>query len=128
MDAFPRVAAFVEAACAAAGLERADCLRVTLAVEELFTNTVTHGHGGDSDAPVTLTAETAPGLLRLAYEDTAPPFDPLAAVPSPDGRTDPAARPVGGLGVLLVTRLARDVAYARAGDCNRITLVVGGDA
>lgn len=52
MDAFPRVAAFVEAACVAAGLERADCLRVTLAVEELARagdrNRITLGVGGDA--------------------------------------------------------------------------------
>jgi serine/threonine-protein kinase RsbW len=53
-DALPQVDAFLGEVCAAAGLGRETCLRLTLLVEELFTNTVVHGHGADSDAPVRL--------------------------------------------------------------------------
>jgi len=34
-------------------------------------------------------------------------------------------RPVGGLGVLLVSAMARHAEYQRAGDRNRISLVFG---
>jgi len=34
-------------------------------------------------------------------------------------------RPVGGLGVLLVSAMAQQVEYRRAGDRNRISLVIG---
>ena len=83
-DALPQVEAFLAEVCAAAGLDRAMCLRVTLLVEELFTNTVVHGHGADSDAPVRLDCEVAPGRITLVYEDTGPPHDPFAVVASPD--------------------------------------------
>jgi anti-sigma regulatory factor (Ser/Thr protein kinase) len=101
------------------------CLRVTLLVEELFTNTVVHGHGADSDAPVRLDCEVAPGRIALLYEDTGPPHDPFAAVASPDPDADAHDRPVGGLGVLLVSAMARHVEYRRADDRNRISLVFG---
>ncbi len=71
-DALPRVDAFLSEVCAAAGLERDVCLRLTLLVEELFTNTVVHGHGHDSEAPVWLEFEVASGGVALTYEDTAP--------------------------------------------------------
>ena len=56
-DALPEVEAVWAEVCAAAALDRAMCLRVTLQVEELFTNTVVHGHGalpGDSLTQVAL--------------------------------------------------------------------------
>ncbi|HWP77683.1 MAG TPA: ATP-binding protein, partial [Methylomirabilota bacterium] len=56
-DALPRVDAFLGEVCSGAGLGRDTCLRLTLLVEELFTNTVVHGHGGDSEAPVRIECE-----------------------------------------------------------------------
>jgi len=124
-DALPQVEAFLAEVCAAAGFDRAMCLRVTLLVEELFTNTVVHGHGADSDAPVRLDCEVAPGRVALVYEDTGPPHDPFAVVASPDPDAGVQDRPVGGLGVLLVSAMARHVEYRRADDRNRISLVFG---
>lgn len=124
-DALPQIEAFLAEVCAAAGLDREMCLRVTLLVEELFTNTVVHGHGADSDAPVWLDCEVVLGRITLVYEDTGPPHDPFAAVASPDPAADVQDRPVGGLGVLLVSAMARHVEYRRAGDRNRISLVLG---
>ena len=44
---------FLESFCAQAAIERDACLRLNLVLEELFTNTVRHGHRGDSEAPAT---------------------------------------------------------------------------
>ena len=125
-DALPRVDTFLAEVCDAAGLPREGCLRLTLLVEELFTNTVTHGYGADSDAPVRLECEATPGRIMLIYEDTAPAHDPFAAVTTPDPAAPVEDRPVGGLGVLLVSAMARQVEYRRVGDKNRISLVIGG--
>ncbi len=127
-DVLPQVGAFVAQVCEAAGIGRTTCLRITLLVEELFTNTVEHGHRGDSDAPVCLQCEASPGRLALVYEDTAPAHDPFAHVRPPDVAAGVEERPVGGLGVLLVSTMAREVEYRRDGDRNRISLVVVTDA
>lgn len=124
-DSLPQVEAFLAEVCTGAGLTREVCLRVTLLVEELFTNTVVHGHGADSEAPVQLECEVAAGRIALVYEDTGPPYDPFAAVVSPDAGANVEDRPVGGLGVLLVSAMARQVEYRREGDRNRISLVFG---
>lgn len=126
--ALPQVEAFLAEVCAGAGLGREACLRLTLLVEELFTNTVVHGHGADSDAPVQLDCEVAAGRIALVYEDTAPPHDPFAGVEAPDSGARVEDRPVGGLGVLLVSAMAQQVEYRRAGDRNRISLVIGATA
>lgn len=127
-DALPQIDAFLAEVCAAAGLGREACLRLTLLVEELFTNTVVHGHGGDSEAPVHLHCDVSAGRIALTYEDTAPAHDPFARVVTP--ATDAAIedRPIGGLGVLLVRAMAQQVEYRRVGDCNRISLVVSAAA
>src|SRR5258705_11234191 len=109
-DALPQVEAFLAEVCAAAGLDQAMCLRVTLLVEELFTNTVVHGHGADSEAPVRLDCEGAPGRITLVYEDTGPPHDPFAAGASPHPGAGVQGRPVGGPGLLLVSPIAPHVA------------------
>jgi serine/threonine-protein kinase RsbW len=124
-DALPRVDAFLGEVCAAAGLGRETCLRLTLLVEELFTNTVVHGHGADSDAPVRLECEVAPGRIALVYEDTGPAHDPFSQVIAPDVEAPVEDRPVGGLGVLLISAMAEQFEYRREGDRNRISLVVG---
>jgi serine/threonine-protein kinase RsbW len=118
------VEAFLADVCAAARLDRDGSLRVTLLVEELFTNTVTHGHRGDSDAPVSLRCEVEPGRIALLYEDTGPPHDPFAEIADPDPSASVEDRPVGGLGVLLVSAMAREAEYRRIGGCNRISLVI----
>ena len=124
MSALPEVAAFIAEMCAAAGFVRGACLKLTLLVEELFTNTIAHGHKQDSEAPVCLSFGVRPGRIALTYEDTAPPYDPFAGVTPPDEATTVEDRVVGGLGVLLVSAMAKDVEYRRVDGKNRVDLVV----
>lgn len=122
LSALPDVAAFIAETCRAAGIE-AD-LRLTLLVEELFTNTIVHGHRRESDERVHLELDVEPGRIGLTYEDTAPPHDPFAGVEPPDETAGVDERPVGGLGLLLVAAMARDVEYSRVEGRNRIRLAV----
>ena len=119
LDAFADLGAFLETVAEAAGLPREAGLRLRLVVEELFTNTVVKGHGGDSDAPVTVTVEIGEGHIGVVYEDSAPPFDPFAARRSPDPDD---AEHVGGHGIAIVTGLTDGASYTRAGDANRVSL------
>ena len=82
LDEGPTLAAFLEAAVA--GMGDRISMRLRLVVEELFVNTVTHGHGGDSDAPVDITLLVAEDRVVLTYVDVAPPFDPFAEVQEPE--------------------------------------------
>ena len=65
----PEVTAFVADVCEAARLGREPSLRLRLLIEELFTNTLDHGYGGDSDAPVELAFEVGPDTVELTYEE-----------------------------------------------------------
>jgi len=120
LDAFPLMCAFVEEVCERAAVSRADGLRLILLVEELFVNTVTHGHGGDSDAPVRLAVTVTPASIAVEYADTARPYDPFASVEAAPDPEDIEERPVGGLGIRLITTMAEDVGYVRDDAWNRI--------
>jgi anti-sigma regulatory factor (Ser/Thr protein kinase) len=124
IDALARVAAFVEEVAALAEFTRQDCLRLSLVLEELFTNTVEHGYGGDSEAPVQVACDVQRGRVAVTYEDAAPRFNPLAAVQPPDAAPAAGERAPGKLGLVLVARIASDLDYARAEGRNRISLVV----
>lgn len=113
-----RIGEFVEGFCAAASLPRERFLRLNLVLEELFVNTVRHGHRGDCDAPVWITLAAREDAVRVVYEDNAPAFNPYAYVPSP------AAGKVGGLGVLLTHELAASRDYAYLFGRNRIRLAL----
>ena len=109
-----RARGFIEEFCAAAAVPRQACLRANLVVEELFMNTVKHGHAGGSDLPVWLTLAAQAGRIGLTYEDFAPPFNPFA----PERRE-------GGLGVILAQGIAAKVEYAYLFGRNRIRLAIG---
>jgi serine/threonine-protein kinase RsbW len=115
---------FVEAFCGQARLARDKCLRLNLVLEELFTNTVLHGHRGDCESPVWVSlAAEGDALVKVSYEDTAPPFNPYAhlAKASADATLSLKA---GGLGVLLTRELSasRDYAYVFGRNCIRLGL------
>ena len=116
------IGAFLKDFCTRRGVGREHCLKLNLVVEELFTNTIRHGHRGDSDAPVWLSVAVEPAAVHVTYEDTAPPFNPYALfVASPD--TTLSLR-IGGLGVLLTRELAATRDYAYLFGRNRIRLTL----
>jgi anti-sigma regulatory factor (Ser/Thr protein kinase) len=124
MGALREVRGFIESVCREAAIARNDTLRIALVAEELFTNSVKHGYGGDSTMQVWLTLQPEDGACRLVYEDAAPRYDPFADLAEPNLEAPVDAHAVGGLGVLLVARFSRSHEYTRAGDRNRISLVL----
>ena len=124
LDALTRLAAFVEEVTLLAEFTHHDGLRLTLVLEELFTNSVEHGYGGDSEAPVEITCDIQRGRVAVVYEDAAPRFDPRSFVASGDTTPTDLARPPGKLGLVLVATMAVDLDYARVGGRNRISFAM----
>ena len=112
---------FLERFCAEEGVGRERCLRLNVVLEELFVNSVRHGHKRDCDAPVWVMLAAAANTVRITYEDTAPPFNPFAYLPA-----DFKPTKVGGLGVLLARELSSVREYAYVFGRNRIRLQLTG--
>ena len=100
LTSLSEVLAHITAICKQAGLKNDEQLRVELAVEELFTNTVRHGYGQDSDQSVWIAADNNNGSLCITYQDAAPAYNPL------ERPTDRIPPPIGGLGVTLIENFA----------------------
>jgi anti-sigma regulatory factor (Ser/Thr protein kinase) len=122
LDQFGKIASAIDEFARVARLSNADCHKLTLIAEELFTNTVRHGHRGDSESPVSVYLESADDGMRMVYEDTAPPYDSLAAASSTDIESTVNNLKVGGLGVALTFALAKTANYAYVGGRNRIVI------
>jgi anti-sigma regulatory factor (Ser/Thr protein kinase) len=102
--------------CTRSKLPRDLISRLQIVVEELFSNTIKYGYGGECERPVRLQLRCSP-RVELVYEDAAPPFDPTAWQ---EGR--PPLDGVGRKGIVLVRGLAESVRYERSSDGNRLTL------
>jgi anti-sigma regulatory factor (Ser/Thr protein kinase) len=124
LSAFEQVKSLIEEFGEAAGLGREDRHKLTLIVEELFTNTVTHGHRGDSTAPVQISLEDTAAGVELTYEDSAPQYDPVAASRRTDIESTINERRVGGLGVYLTIGLTNGAVYRFVEGRNRISLTL----
>jgi len=118
--------AFAQVFCERNGIDRHTALRLTLVIEELFTNTVQHGYRAESDLPVRIELSACNGGVAIFYEDAAPRYDPLARSCGASAELDApfAARSVGGLGLYLISQLVADARYAYENGCNRIWLIV----
>ncbi|MEW6264631.1 MAG: ATP-binding protein [Thermodesulfobacteriota bacterium] len=116
---------FIEAAAALArrfGFDEAKVLKIELALEEAIVNIIRHAYAG-AKGPVNLTgrAEMDQSLV-IEISDQGQPFN-LLALPEPDLTSDLARRPIGGLGVHFIRRIADQVRYERKSDRNVLTLV-----
>ena len=114
---------FLERFCAKASLARTPTLRLNLILEELFTNTVNHGHRGDCDFLVWISLVASESDVAVTYLDQGRPFNPLAmAKKQLDVPLD--ERHIGGLGVHLTTELTTASDYAYLFGRNRLRLVL----
>ncbi len=106
-------------------------LRAETALEELLTNSILHGHAAQTRAAsVWLAASGGDDGVQLRYEDAFARFDPMARIDEALRRTvNPMEqRPPGGLGLLMVFRLADGFDYQHVQGRNRIDLRFTGRA
>lgn len=93
-----------------------------LVLEEVLTNIIYYAYpSGQGD--IQLECEIVnEGELLIRIKDWGIPFNPLEKDP-PDLTLDISEREIGGLGIFLVRRLAREIDYKREGETNVLTLL-----
>ncbi len=112
----------IEQACNTWKIETALVSRARIVVEELFSNTIKYGYGGECERPVRLRLTPQPELT-LTYEDEAPPFNPLAWKAKSDEALPLQDRPIGQAGIAMVTGLCASVSYQRRGGANCLIVI-----
>lgn len=95
---------------------------LTLALDELITNAISHGFPGRAPGHITVTVERAGDRVTATLRDDGIAHDPFAQAPDPDLDLGIEEREIGGLGVFLVRELMDRADYRREGDFNIITL------
>jgi serine/threonine-protein kinase RsbW len=120
LESLSAIRAYVMAACASAGLDRKTAYRLSLAVDEIATNSVVYGYvPSKRDGDLRIIADIDTDTLRVTLEDSAPAYDPMQA-PRPAALDIPLEqRQIGGLGIYLALRGVDHFAYERKGDLNR---------
>lgn len=99
------------------GLADADCRRLQLVLEELFTNSITHGHGSEGDARIAVVLIRSGHGITLRYTDHALPFDLTRHPGEPESENT-----IGGLGIALIRGLSQAIRYQRREHCNIVEL------
>ena len=125
MESLGPVLAYLKSA--AFGIPPAVALRAETALEELLTNSVVHGNAEQiAEASIWLVVTASGQVLKLRYEDAFAEFDPLAEI---DAALRRSSNPMpidqiraGGLGLLMVYRLADEFRYSRENGRNCIEL------
>jgi anti-sigma regulatory factor (Ser/Thr protein kinase) len=82
----------------------------TLILEELFTNTITHGVADGREVFIQVNLNIKKYELIMTYKDNGIPFNVLE-LPDPDLTSSIENREVGGLGVHYVKTLSDSVEY-----------------
>lgn len=116
-DALPGLMAEVARVAADLRLSADAILRLQMIVEELFINTVTHGHGGNSAHTVQLGLARNDEHFTLSYIDQAPPFDLTKK-----GQKIASTVEVGGLGIGLILGMSKAVRYTRQSAGNLVEI------
>jgi anti-sigma regulatory factor (Ser/Thr protein kinase) len=126
LDAVPAAQAFVAQALRRSGVAQDLVERSEMILEELMRNAVLHGYRGASMQSVWVGVTGGErGHASFWFEDAAPPFDPLSA-PCPVDASDMQGplellQP-GGVGLLLIRRLATHIAYTHEEGRNRVAV------
>lgn len=97
-----------------------------LVVEEMVLNVIKHAFDVEGRHTFTVDISEKDRVAFVRIEDDGKPFDPVQAT-EPDLTLPLEQRPIGGLGIHLVRKMAQGMEYVRAGEKNILTVRVGLD-
>ena len=92
-----------------------------LVLDELLTNIIRYGLPVDEENHIHVRLELHQEHLDILIEDDGIEFNPLQA-PEPDLDMPLEQRPIGGLGIFIVRKLASHMHYEREGTTNRLAV------
>jgi anti-sigma regulatory factor (Ser/Thr protein kinase) len=126
---YPRLRQFMDNACLQAGCSPGQRNRVQLVVEELFSNTVKYGQREAVPASVSISVDlSGDNPMTIHYEDDAPQHDAFGQLDAEQElKLSVTRRRVGGLGIVLIRELGKNVNYSWSDGKNRVTFSVAAD-
>ena len=115
LDAMAEALAFLDGALEGGGCPPAAQAKLDVIFDEVCSNIVKHSGAREFEVKVGFAVD--PTGIGLTFSDDGVPYDPLAHV-DPDTTLSAEDRPIGGLGIFMVKKMADAVSYERVGGRN----------
>ena len=97
-------------------------MSLNLVLEEAVSNVIFYAFNDSQKHLIQISLALENKILTLEIVDDGIPFDPLSQK-QPDITLPVEERPIGGLGILLISKIMDQVSYSRQNNQNRLTLV-----
>jgi anti-sigma regulatory factor (Ser/Thr protein kinase) len=97
-------------------------MNINLVIEEAVSNIIFYAYNDQSKHEIRITISRENGRLTIKITDDGIPFNPLAQE-QPDINLPAEERPVGGLGIFLISQIMDDMKYDRNKNENILTLI-----
>ncbi len=123
LNSLASIQAFIETTAAQAGLDTSNSPSISLIVEEIIVNIISHAYKDTDTGIITIGLEPTKEALSISFSDTGPPFNPLKADP-PDITKAIDEREIGGLGLFMVMQMADEIKYSRHDNQNILTVTI----
>ena len=95
--------------------------KIRLMLEELILNAVDYGTR-DKSTVINLHIHSSDDEVSIELSDNGRCFNPLEDAPEPDLDSDLEDRPLGGLGLYLVKKMADEIGYERVDGLNKLSI------
>ena len=122
LDNLPQFIAFAVDHARRQGFSQQRAKEIELAIEEALVNVMEYAYPGKSGMLILLAEPEPPGKLTFKIRDQGKIFNPLDRE-SPDLPQELMERPVGGLGIFLIKKIADELSWQRQGNEN--CLIIG---
>ncbi|MCP4375907.1 MAG: ATP-binding protein [bacterium] len=122
LDQIPPLAEKIAAYLGSEGVPPEFIMTTNLCLDELLTNTIEYGYRDNEAHEINIDMKLENGELNIEIVDDAAPFDPTSDASTPDIYASIEERPIGGLGIFLVTHFSDSIQYNRQQNHNRLTL------
>lgn len=117
----PKLAAFVDEVCEAAGMDMSTTMQMNLAIEEAVVNVMEYAYPEGTKGEVRIEAQTHDTYVEFTLTDDGKPFNPTEKG-EVDITLSAEERSIGGLGIMLVKHYMDDTKYKYVDGQNVMTL------
>lgn len=117
----PKLAAFVDEICEAAGMDMATAMQMNLAIEEAVVNVMEYAYPVGTRGEVRIEAQVHSAYVEFTLSDDGMPFNPTEKG-EVDTTLSAEERSIGGLGIMLVKHYMDNVIYKYVDGQNVLTL------
>ena len=117
----PKLAAFVDEICEAAGMDMSTTMQMNLAIEEAVVNVMEYAYPAGTRGEVRIEAQVHSTYVEFTLSDDGMPFNPTEKG-EVDTTLSAEERSIGGLGIMLVKHYMDDTIYKYVDGQNVLTL------